>query len=138
MRMRWLLHIIVLKLCVLSLAPVVLGQATTPQQFRLNKIEVEGLRTVSKEKVIEACGLKIGQEVDLGAIKTAANRLHDSGWFTQVTYRYNFSEGQLDVTFEVEEKVLSAGPAKLGEIDRDCTGVVTVGLGRRLNPTDNA
>ena len=117
MRMRWLLQIILLKLCLLSLAPVVPGQATAPQQFRLSKIEVEGLRTVSKEKVIEACGLKIGQEVDLGAIKTAANRLHDSGWFTQVTYRYNFSEGQIDVTFEVEEKVLSAGPAKLGEVE---------------------
>jgi outer membrane protein assembly factor BamA len=117
MRMRWLLHIVVLKLSLLSLAPAVLSQTTPTQQFRLNKIEVEGLRKVDKEKVVEACGLKIGQDVDMGALKAAANRLHDSGWFTQVTYRYNFAEGQMDVTFEVEEKVLSAGPAKLGEIE---------------------
>lgn len=117
MRMRWLPHMIVLKLSLLLLAPVVLGQTTAPQQFRLNKIEVEGLRKVGKEKVIEACGLKTGQEVDMGALKAAANRLHDSGWFTQVTYRYNYSEGQIDVTFEVEEKVLSTGPAKVGEIE---------------------
>src|SRR5262245_13894446 len=99
MRMRWLLHVVVLKLFLLLLAPVILGQTTAPQQFRLNKIEVEGLRKVGKEKVIEACGLKIGQEVDMGALKTAANRLHDSGWFNKVSYSYQFAEGQIDVTF---------------------------------------
>jgi outer membrane protein assembly factor BamA len=83
----------------------------------VNKIEVEGLRKVNREKVIEASGLKIGQEVDMNAVKAAANRLHDSGWFNDVSYRYDFSEGQIDVTFVVEEKVLSTGPVKLGEIE---------------------
>jgi len=114
---HWLLRMAALKLTLLSLLPLALGQTTAAQQFRVIKIEVEGLRKVDKDKVIEASGLKIGQEIDLSALKAAANRLHDTGWFNRVSYSYDQAEGQMNVTFEVEEKVLSTGPVKLGEIE---------------------
>jgi len=117
MRTRWLPRLVVLKLFLLLLSPVVFSQTTAPQQFRLSKIEAEGLRKIGKDKVIEATGLKVGQEVDKNALKAAADRLHDTGWFNKVSYRYDSVEGQLDVTFDVEEKVLSTGPVKLGEIE---------------------
>src|SRR5262245_17197396 len=117
MRKQWILRLAILGFSLLLLPTRVHGQTTAPQQFRVNKIEVEGLRKVNKEKVIEASGMKIGQEVDMNAVKAAANRLHDSGWFNNVSYRYDFSEGRIDLTFVVEEKVLSTGPVKLGEIE---------------------
>lgn len=117
MRTRWLLHLGVLKLSLLLLTTVAFSQTTAAQQFRLGKIEVEGLRKVGKDKVIEASGLKIGQEVDTKALKAAADRLHDTAWFNKVSYRYEHTEGQVDVTFDVEEKVLSTGPVRLGEIE---------------------
>jgi len=117
MRTRWAPQLVVLKLSLLLLAPVAFSQTAAAQQFRLGEIEVEGLRKVGKDKVIEASGLKIGQEVDKNALKAAADRLHDTGWFNKVSYRYESAEGQVDVTFEVEEKVLSTGPVKLGEIE---------------------
>ena len=116
--MRSILSICLFNLLILPLGPSINGQDTTSAtQYSLNKIEIVGLRKLSKEKVIEASNLKLGQMVDLTTIKTAANRLHDTGWFNSVTYQYQFAEGKIDVTFEVAEKVLDPGPVKLGSIE---------------------
>jgi len=116
--MRSILSLCLFNLCFFPLGPSVHGQATTSAtQYILNKIEVVGLRKISQEKVIEASNLKLGQMIDLNMLKTAANRLHDTGWFNSVVYQYQFNEGRIDVTFEVAEKILDPGPVKLGSIE---------------------
>ncbi len=118
MKISLLRSLRLMTMLLLLLAPSVFGQAGAPtSSFRLNKIEVAGLRKISKDKVIEASNLKLGQDVDVSALKTAANRLQDTGWFNSVTFHYQFADGRMDVTFEVEEKVLAVGPVKLGTIE---------------------
>src|SRR5262245_15880942 len=89
-------------------------QTSAVARYRLNQIEVEGLRNVGKDRVVEVSALKLEQEVDTDLLKAAVNRLYDTGWFNRVTYRYEYSAGRMDLTFVVEEKVLAAGPIKLG------------------------
>jgi len=79
-------------------------QSQEPKSFRLERLEFEGLKRFGREQVVEASGLKIGQMVNEPVLDQAANRLVQSGFFTNVSYRLRAGGGQATVTFSVEEK----------------------------------
>ena len=91
-------------LVLLSLAPDAYSQsAPATQQLRLDKIEVVGLHRYTKEQVIEASGLQIGQLVNGDLLDAAAGRMAGSGLFKKLSYRLKGAAGNAVVTFEIEE-----------------------------------
>lgn len=80
--------------------------------FRLNKLDVNGLQKVSREKFLEVSGLQLGQGVKFADLKAVSNKLYESGLFVSVKYRYSWDGDNLDVTFDIEEsKPPEPGPA---------------------------
>src|SRR5215475_10361080 len=73
------------------------------QTFRLNKLDVNGLQKISREKFLEVSGLQLGQSLKFADLKTVANKLYESGHFASVKYRYSWDGDNLDVNFEIEE-----------------------------------
>jgi outer membrane protein assembly factor BamA len=89
---------------ILSLAADANSQsAPSTQQLRLEKIEVVGLHRYTKEQVIEASGLQIGQVVNGDLLDAAAGRMAGSGLFKKLSYRLKGAAGNAVVTFEIEE-----------------------------------
>lgn len=83
----------------LSLALPVAAQ----QNFKIARIEFEGLNRLSAEEMIATTGLKIGDTFSLSALDAAAQRLVDSGDFKNVSYRTRPNKDQITITFQVEE-----------------------------------
>ena len=76
------------------------------QQFKIAKIEFEGLNRLSLEEVLATTELKIGQQFELAALDAAAQRLIDSGMFKNLSYQTRATGDQLTITFRVEETAL--------------------------------
>lgn len=77
------------------------------QNFRIGKIEFEGLNRLSAEELIAATALKVGEPFALSALDAAAQRLMDSGFFKNVAYRTRANKDQITITFRVEEAKIS-------------------------------
>ncbi len=95
-----------IKLALLSalLAASVGAQEPPPgAKWKLEKIEIAGLKIQRQEDLLPAAELQIGQTVDLAAIKAASQKLADTGLFKRVAYRYRYSGDNIEITFEVEE-----------------------------------
>jgi len=75
------------------------------QNFKIAKIEFEGLKRLSPEDMIATTGLKVGDPFSLNALDAAAQRLIDSGNFKNVAYKTRPSKDQISITFEVEEVI---------------------------------
>jgi len=73
------------------------------QNFKIAKIEFEGLQRFSLDEMILKTELKAGQQFDLTALDAAAQRLLDSGYFKNVAYRTKPNRDQITITFVVEE-----------------------------------
>jgi outer membrane protein assembly factor BamA len=73
------------------------------QNFKIAKIEFEGLNRLSAEEMIATTELKVGQQFELSALDAAAQRLVDSGFFKNVAYRTRPNRDQITITFVVEE-----------------------------------
>lgn len=80
-------------------------QAKTSASWTLTKIEATGLQRYSQELVIAESGLKVGQQIDIAMINSAAERLRNSGLFAKAGYSYQYLENQLELTFKTEEMV---------------------------------
>lgn len=117
-----------LLMLMLLLSAPVMGQEPDPATitFRLNKLEIVGLQKVSREKFLEAAGLKLEQTLKFADLRAASDKLYTSNLFSKVRYRYSWTGDLLDVVFDVEEGSLypqptaSPGPAKplvLGKIE---------------------
>lgn len=98
------------RLCLLTahlalLSMLVCGSTAlaTQQNFKISKIEFEGLQRQSAEDIIETSTLKIGQPFDVSVLDVAAQRLMDSGLFKNVAYRTHANRDQITITFLVEE-----------------------------------
>jgi outer membrane protein assembly factor BamA len=78
-------------------------QPPAAQTMRLGSIEISGLQHVTKEQAIAASGLEIGQEISIETLDAAAQKLANSGLFTNLNYRLRGSKDKAIVTFEVEE-----------------------------------
>jgi len=81
--------------------------ATAQQTFKIAKIEFEGLNRFSADAVILTTELKVGQQFELPALDSAAQRLMDSGLFKNVAYRTKPNKDQITITFVVEEAKVS-------------------------------
>jgi outer membrane protein assembly factor BamA len=85
-------------------APCAYGQQQPPAKtMRLSSIEVSGLRLVKKEQAIAVSGLQVGEVISVEMLDAAAQRLVNSGLFTNLSYRLRGSSDKAIVTFEVEE-----------------------------------
>lgn len=92
------------RLTILSLLLLVLVFPVAAQQnFKISKIEFEGLNRLSAEEMIATTGLKIGDTFSLESLDAAAQRLIDSGLFKIVAYRTRPNKDQITITFQVEE-----------------------------------
>ena len=87
----------------LIVASVTASAFAAQQQFKIAKIEFEGLNRLSLEEVMTTTQLKIGQPFDLAALDAAAQRLIDSGMFKNVAYQTRATGDQMTITFRVEE-----------------------------------
>jgi len=81
--------------------------AFAQQNFKIAKIEFEGLSRLSADELIATTELKVGQQFELAALDAAAQHLVDSGLFKNVAYRTRPSKDQITITFVVEETKLS-------------------------------
>ena len=88
----------------LMFAPCAYAQQQPPAKtIRLSSIEVSGLQRITKEQTIAASGLQVGQSIDVAMLDAAAQRLVNSGLFTNISYRLRGTTDKAIVTFEVEE-----------------------------------
>lgn len=78
-------------------------QSSNSQPGRLAKIEFQGLERLKEEQAIAASGLKIGQAIDVDILDNASQNLINSGLFKKLSSRYHVDNGQVTVTFTVEE-----------------------------------
>ena len=93
-----------LKLPQLTLTLLLLVLPVAAQQnFKIGKIEFEGLNRLAAQDVIATTGLKTGESFSLAALDAAAQRLMDSGNFKNVAYRTRANKDQITITFQVEE-----------------------------------
>src|SRR4051812_34022469 len=94
----------ILLITLLLIAPLAHAQQpAATKTLRLSSVEVKGLQRYNKEQAIAASGLQIGQRIDIAALDAAAQRLADSGLFTNLSYRLHTEGDEATVTFEVEE-----------------------------------
>ena len=79
------------------------------QNFKIAKIDFEGLNRVPADEMIATTGLKIGDSFSVESLDAAAQRLVDSGLFKNVAYRTRPNKDQITIIFQVEEaKVTSS------------------------------
>lgn len=98
------MHLPLPRTTVLSLILLIVASPAAAQQnFKIAKIEFEGLNRLSAEEMIATTGLKIGETFSLSALDAAAQRLVDSGHFKNVAYKTRPNKDQITITFQVEE-----------------------------------
>jgi outer membrane protein insertion porin family len=79
------------------------------QNFKIGKIEFEGLSRLSADEVTAQTGLKIGEPFSLAALDAAGQRLVDTGLFKNVGYKTRPVKDQITIIFQLEEaKVASS------------------------------
>ena len=79
------------------------GRGNAKLSYKLISIQVKGANRLRPEQVASASGLKIGQFVDEKAFKDSAERLGNTGLFTELTYNYKYSTAGCTLEFQVTE-----------------------------------
>jgi len=94
----------------LKSVPIVLALlfvSSTPcraqQPVTLRRIEFVGLKRLTAQQVIDASGLKVGDNVTREAIDAAAEKLMQSGLFKKLGYKVRTADNDATLIFEVEE-----------------------------------
>jgi outer membrane protein insertion porin family len=64
---------------------------------------VKGVVRFAEQQVVAASGLKVGQMVGEPEFHAAAQKLGETGVFTQVNYSFQYSKGGCDLELQVEE-----------------------------------
>ena len=78
------------------------------QNFKIAKIEFEGLNRLSADEVLANTGLKIGEPFSLAALDAAGQRLFDTGFFKNVGYKTRPNKDQITIIFQLEEAKVSS------------------------------
>ena len=78
------------------------------QNFKIAKIDFEGLSRLSADEVIAHTGLKIGEPFSLAALDAAGQRLVDTGLFKNVGYKTRPNKDQMTIIFQLEEAKVSS------------------------------
>ena len=87
--------------CLFALAPASRAQQ---QSLKLDKIEFKGLEHVKEEEALGKSGLTAGQSASIDDVEAAANRLLESGLFTNLSYKLKGTTDKSVLTFEVIER----------------------------------
>jgi outer membrane protein assembly factor BamA len=90
----------------LLLTVFVLSLVSAAQQHPIVGLEASGSERYKPAEIIAATGLKadIGKPVSLAAVRDAAQRLVDSGVFSDLSYRHTAATGGMNVQFIVKDK----------------------------------
>ena len=78
-------------------------QPAPDTKWKLDKVNFVGLQTRKPEEMTAVSGLRIGETIDLAAIRAATAKLSESGVFKKVSSRYAYRGDLVEVTFTVEE-----------------------------------
>ncbi len=90
-------------LCLCLFAVPQRAQAQT-KQTSIGRIVVDGASRFSETQVAAASGIKVGQTADDPTLAAAADRLSQTGAFSEVAYRYETQNGKMTVTLHVVEE----------------------------------
>jgi outer membrane protein insertion porin family len=90
--------------CLLLLAPGSRAQQPPPPSLKLDRIEFKGLDRVKEPEALERSGLTVGQTVSIDDVEAAANRLLESGLFTNLSYKIKGTTDKALLSFEVVER----------------------------------
>lgn len=83
--------------------PALAQQDSTGNDFRLTRVQVTGTNRYTESEVVKVSGLSVGQVVTVADLDRVTERMARTGLFTSVRYRYVTANGQMEVTFDVEE-----------------------------------
>src|SRR5207248_8468368 len=75
----------------------------TKLSYKLLSIHVKGLKQFQEDQVIAASGLKLGQFAGEEEFKQAANKLGETGLFSDLTYSYQYSSAGCNLELQVAE-----------------------------------
>jgi outer membrane protein insertion porin family len=78
-------------------------QSAPAGSWRLASVEVSGAKRFTREQIIAAAGLRVGDRVTEDSLTSAAERLGSSGVFQSVGYRYQIKGEGLTVIYEILE-----------------------------------
>lgn len=85
----------------------VVAMAQTPGKaqisYKLLSIHVKGLQRFTERDVVAASGLRLGQFAGEEEFKQAAQKLGETGLFTQLNYSYKYSTDGCDLELQVTE-----------------------------------
>jgi outer membrane protein assembly factor BamA len=90
--------------CLLLLSATAAGAQQPQQSIKLDKIEFKGLERVKEPEALEKSALTVGQTVSLDDVEAAANRLLESGLFTNLSYKIKGTTDKALLSFEVIER----------------------------------
>ncbi len=77
--------------------------AKSKLSYKLISTHVKGLRRFKEDEIIAASGLKIGQIAGEPEFKQAAQKLGETGLFSNLTYSYQYSSAGCNLELQVEE-----------------------------------
>ena len=77
------------------------------QNFKIAKIDFEGLNRLPYDEVLAHTGLKVGEPFSIAALDAAGQRLVDSGLFKNVGYKTRPNKDQITIIFQLEEAKVS-------------------------------
>jgi outer membrane protein assembly factor BamA len=85
-------------------ASIYARQAPETAPLKVTKIDFPGLNLITPQQATDACGLRLGQTIKIQDLQAATDQMMASGLFKRVHYRYQYQDGLVQVTFEVEEE----------------------------------
>ena len=90
----------------LLLTALLLSLSAAAQQYPIVALQASGSGRYKPAEIVAATGLKvdIGKPVPLAAVRAAAQKLVDSGVFSDVSYRHSAATGGMSVQFTVKDK----------------------------------
>lgn len=90
----------------LLLSVLFLACGASAQQYPIIQLQATGSQRYQAAEIVATSGLKpdIGKPVALAAVRDAAQRLVDSGVFSDVSYRHTAAAGGMNVQFIVKDK----------------------------------
>jgi outer membrane protein assembly factor BamA len=74
-----------------------------PKTHVLGKVEFSGLQRLDQATAVNASGLQLGATIDQKQLNVASKLLADTGYFSEVTYSYRETNGQMVAMFDVAE-----------------------------------
>src|SRR6202007_3320363 len=81
--------------------PSAKASAATPHQLR--SLKISGTTRYTDKEILAASGLQLGQDVAEGEFKEAAQRLGDSGLFSDVVYSFSYSDAGVKLEFQLTD-----------------------------------